>query len=212
MRPLQVTASTAVKERRLAALLAGRDPATLGLAEAVERAQILGSLEMAGIAASPEEIRRLLEARRAVPADAPFDLAALARWHSLVTGGPSRFRTAERAGGAPPEFIESRLLILEQWLSAESRRQLKPAQAGALVMARLLEILPFDSGNGRVARLAAAHLMVQAGAQPPILVGADVPHLTQCVAAAFQLDTGPLSALLEEAQARVLDVMIRALE
>lgn len=207
-----MTASTAVKERRLATLLAGRDPAALGLPGVVAEAQVTGSLELSGLATDEAARAALQKARRAVPADAPFTVEALMTWHAAVVGSPSRLRAEERAGAAPPEFVEGRLQIVEQWLSAESRRQLKPEQAGALAMARLLEILPFEQGNGRVARLAASHLMVQMGAAPPVLVGADAPRLAEAVEAAFQLATAPLSLLLEEASTRVLDVMIRALE
>jgi len=72
-------------------------------------------------------------------------------------------------------------------------------------------VLPFDEGNGRVARLAASHLMVRAGARPPILVAADEARLRQALQSAFQLHTEPLAALLEEASERSLDVMTRAL-
>lgn len=227
LKGLRVTTSAAVKEKRLSALLAGRDPATVaGLADAVEDAQILGSLELASQPATLDDVRaarqgggteaarRLLAARKAVRPDAPFEVGAVVAWHTALVG-PAGFRTRalpEEPQSSPPAFIEGRLAILEQWLSAESRRQLKPAQAGALVLARIMEILPFDEGNGRVARLAGSHLMVQAGARPPILVGGDAARLRETTAAAFQLHTEPLTALLDEASERVLDVMIRALE
>ena len=78
-------------------------------------------------------------------------------------------------------------------------------------MARILEIRPFERGNGRVARLAASHLMVRAGVRPPILAGTDAPRIEAGLAAAFQLATEPLSGLLEEASERALDVMIGVL-
>jgi hypothetical protein len=224
IRGLQVTSSTPVKERRLATLLAGRDPGALGLWDAVVDAEIAGSLQLAGIPTSRDVARaarsevgegdahRLYTARRRVAAAAPFALSHLTTWHAAIFGRPSCFRSTERPPAAPVAFIESRLGILEQWLNAESRRQLKPSQAGALVLARVLEILPFDEGNGRVARLAASHLMVQGGAPPPVLVAADGPRLQQAVEAAFRLETAPLSALLEEASARHLEIMIQALE
>jgi hypothetical protein len=227
VRGLNLTTSAAAKERRLTALLDGRDPATLGLREAIVDAQILGSLELSGVPATlddvraarqgqgPDAARRLYAASRAVPAAAPFSVSLLATWHAAVAGEPSRHRSGAAApewpGAAPPEFIGGRLEILEQWLTAESRRQLKPGQAGALVMARLLEIQPFAVGNGRVARLAASHLMVQAGSRPPLLGGADAPRLRAAVEAAFQLATEPLATLLDEASGRDVDVMIRAL-
>jgi hypothetical protein len=225
-RGLSVTTSTAVRERRLADLLAGRDPAELGLPQAVEDAQIVGSLELSGVCATPEDVREarggggpaavraLLLAHRAVPRDAPVSLSALKAWHETALGAPSRLRSTERPdwpGSAPVAFIESRLGILEHWLEAGSGRELKPSQAGALVLARLLEIRPFEEGNGRVARLAASHLMVRGGARPPILRGADGERLAATVQAAFQLVTEPLGALLDEASDRSLDVMIQAL-
>lgn len=94
----------------------------------------------------------------------------------------------------------------------ESGRELRAAQAGALALARIVEVLPFDEANGRVSRLAASHVMVRAGERPPILVKGDCPRLRAALQAAFRLDTEPLSRLLEEASARSLDVMIRALE
>jgi hypothetical protein len=213
LRGLRVTTSTAVKEKRLAALLAGRDPASLGLPEAVAAAQAAGSLELAELQ-GPEALGALRAAQRAVAPDAAFTVGALAAWHRAL-GTSAGFRTSPRPDApqsAPVPFIESRLVILEQWLSAESRQQLKPAQAGALVLARVMEILPFDEGNGRVARLAASHLMVQGGGRPPVLVGADKARLDDALAAAFQLHTEPLATLLDEASERVVDVMIRALE
>jgi Fic family protein len=79
-------------------------------------------------------------------------------------------------------------------------------------MARIVEILPFDDANGRVARLAASHLMVRAGGRPPVLVAADAARLGAAFQSAFQLVTEPLALLLEEASERALDVMIQTLE
>ena len=218
----------AVKERRLLALLGGRDPARLGLTEAVRDAQVAGSLELAGEPSTVDEVRaarkaaasssaaaRLLRAIDAVEPGSRLTVEALAVWQRAL-GLEAGYRTSERSREqgpppAPPEFIASRLAILQDWLSAESSRELKPAQAGALAMARILEIQPFERGNGRVARLAASHLMVRAGARPPVLVGADAPRIEACLRAAFQLATEPLTSLLEEASERALDVMIAAL-
>lgn len=226
---LRLAPSAALKEKRLASLLES-DPRDSRLREAVEDAQVMGSLELAGLRFSWEEatahrrdepppgpVAALHRALKAVDPQAPLAVEALLAWHGAVTGGPSRFRAAERLreGGPPPapvEFIPSRVAILEQWLNVESGHELKPAQAGALALARIVEILPFDDANGRVARLAASHLMVRAGARPPILVGADATRLAQALQAAFQLATEPLCALLEEASERALDVMIQTLE
>jgi Fic/DOC family len=227
---LRLAPSTALKEKRLAALLAGRDAAGLGLAGAVANAQLLGSLDLAGFAFTWEQVKAarrgepgpapllgLLRAQGLFEPTAPFGVAALGAWHAAAVGAPSTFRTAERPRvdappGAPPGFIAGRLSILEEWLGGESGRELKPVQQGALVLARVVEILPWDDANGRVARLAASHLMVRGGMRPPILVAGDRPRLEKALQAAFQLHTEPLATLLEEASERSLDVMIRVLE
>ncbi len=227
---LRLTASAALKERRLATLLAGRDPGEARLLETVEDAQLLGSLELAGCRFSWEEVRAsrsggpapapvawLRRAQRVVDPAAPLSVETLLAWHGAAAGGAGGLRTAERTregapAPAPAQFVRSRLAILEQWLNVESARELRPAQQGALALARIVEILPFDDANGRVSRLAASHLMVRAGARPPILVGADARRLVQALQAAFQLATEPLSALLEEASERSLDVLIQTLE
>ena len=229
-RLLRLSPSRALKEKRLAALRAGREEGHRLLREAVEDAQVAGSLALAGVEASPAdvrasrqgeggspEVRGLRAALDAVEKEAPFDVQALRRWHAALLGGDGHFRRGDRArpGGPPPApaaFVASRLEILQHWLQVESSRELSPAQAGALVLARVVEIAPFDDGNGRVARLASSHVMVRGGARPPVLVAGDRARLEQALQAAFQLHTEPLAALLDEASERSLDVMIQALE
>jgi hypothetical protein len=225
-RGLQVEPSRALKERRLRALLGEASESDPDLLSLVGDAQILGSLELAGFTASweavrsphpPEEVTALRRARAAVDPRAPLDRQVLLGWHAAVTGSSAGLRHAPRTreGGpppAPPEFVASRLGLLEEWLGMESGQELRPAQAGALALARIVEILPFDDANGRVSRLAASHLMVRAGARPPLLVKGDHPRLVAALQAAFRLETEPLARLLEEASDRCLDVMIQAME
>ena len=222
--------ATRVRERRLAALLeaAGRTPADPALAAVVEDAQLLGSLELAGLpfdwsavrasresGTGPEAVLAHRRARVAVKPGAPLTVAAVLAWHAALEG-PVGFRRGprEREGTppAPAPLVESRLALLETWLGSRSGADLRPEQAAALALARIVEILPFDEANGRVARLAASHLMVGGGRRPPILVAGDGPRLVKALQAAFALDTEPLSNLLEEASGRALDVMIQALE
>ncbi len=228
VRGLRLTASAALKEKRLAALLEGRDDAIA--TEALQDAQLLGSLELAGFGFTWDEVRAarrgqpspppvewLRQAHGAVDPKAPITVAVLLAWHGAATGGAGRLRNSERAreGGPPPApaaFIASRLAILEEWLAAPSGAELKPAQAGALVLARIVEIVPFDDANGRVARLAASHAMLRAGARRPVLVAGDATRLVRALQAGFQLVTEPLATLLDEASERALDVMIQSLE
>lgn len=191
-------------------------------------AQLLGSLELAGfrftwpeVRASrtegpgPEPIACYRQACAAVERGAPMTLAALRSWHEALMG-PVGFRRERReregAPAAPPALVENRLALLESWLESRSGHDLRPEQAAALTMARIVEVLPFDDGNGRVARLAASHVMVRGGKRPPILVAADGPRLVTALQSAFRLETEPLSMLLDEASDRALDVLIQALE
>ena len=215
---LKLAPSAAMKEKRLATLLAGRDAALPALVEALVSAQVRGSVELAGKAGTPEEADTTAALRRAVSAvdpRAPLTVEAILTWQAALTGERALRRQArDRPGGPPPapaEFVASRLAIVEEWLGGDSARELKAAQQGALVYARIMEILPFDRGNGLVARLAASHLMIRAGARRPILVGADGGRLEEALAAAFQLQTEPLARLLDDAAERALDVLIAAL-
>jgi len=226
---LRVSTSTAVKERRLQSLLAGREPQAAALEAAVEDAQLLGSLELAGFAvtwdevqaarrgeAAPASVLALRRAQRAVAAGEPFGVATLRAWNEALSPDAPGFRRNERsrdgASPAPPAFVESRLAILEGWLRSEGATALKPLAQAVLALARVVEILPFEDGNGRISRLAASHLMVAGGMRPPILVGGDTARLRAAIAAAFRFDTEPLGALLDEASGRSLDVMIQTLE
>jgi len=228
--PLRLRPSVAVKERRLASLLGerGRGLHDPHLASVVEDAQLLGSLEVSGFRVAWDEVRSsrssgggpaavlaLRRARSAVAPDAPFTVQALQVWHDTLAG-PAGFRRGERAReGAPPapaEFVPGRLQALEEWLQMAGSRDLRPEQAAAVALARIVEILPFDDANGRVSRLAASHLMVRGGMRPPILVAGDGPRLQAATLAAFRLETEPLVALLVEASVRALDVMIQTLE
>jgi len=194
----------------------------------VEDAQLLGSLELAGFDVTWAEVREarasgsgpqaVLAQRRAlsaVPPTAPLGLSALLAWHAAIEGPVGLRRGPRPRDGqptAPPELVESRLALLETWLGSRSGQDLRPEQAAALAMARIVEVLPFDDANGRVARLAASHLMVQGGSRPPILVAGDGPRLNSALEAAFRLETEALATLLDEASRRAIDVMIQALE
>ena len=227
--PLRPVTSAAVKERRLTTLLEqrGLEADDAGLAGLVEDAQLLGSLELAGLRFTWDEVRAsrergegpppivaLRRARAAVDHDAPLSVAAVRAWHEALAG-PVGFRTGERRrDGAPPapaDRIEERLASLVDWIEVAGTRDLAPDQAAAVALARLLEILPFDDANGRVSRLAASHVMVRGGMRPPVLVAGDAPRLRAAMESAFRMETGPLVELLSEASGRALDVMIQSL-
>ena len=215
-RLIRLAPSAALKERRLREARGESFELEPDLRRAVRDAQAIGSLELAGMAPAGDPLAALTRAQEAVDPQAPLTSGALLAWLGALTGEPPAFRRLDRTREnapppAPPAFIESRLATLEQWLSAESARELGPAAAGALVLARLTEILPFDVANGRVARLAASHVVVRAGGRPPVLTAADGERLQGALSAAFALQTEPLARLLDEAGERALDAMLAAL-
>jgi hypothetical protein len=225
-RGLRLQTSSGLKEKRLAALLAGRSEDEASLRSLVRDAQLLGSLELSGFAITwdavrastpPPEVEALRRAQLLLEPQATVTSGALLEWHRTLVGEAAGFRREARTreGGpppAPPEFVEGRLRLLEEWLGGDSGRELGAAQAGALTLARIVEVLPFEDANGRVSRLAASHVMVRAGARPPILVRADGERLRAALQQAFRLETEPLARLLEEASVRCLHVLIQALE
>jgi hypothetical protein len=217
-RLLRLVPSAALLEKRLRARLGERREQDVPLLrEAVEEAQVAGSRALAGRSDSAEDARRLRAALHAVAPAQPVTAEALRAWSAALTGLPAAWRSSERVreGGpepAPVAFIESRVRVLEQWLVEPSGRELAPAQLAALALVRVHEILPFEEGNGLVARLAASHLMVRGGARAPVLAGEDRARLDAALAAAYRLDTEPLCRLLDEGSARALEVMVRALE
>jgi hypothetical protein len=227
---LRLEPSVAAREKRLERLLAERglrrDDARL--AGVVEDAELVGSLELAGIRVSWEEARAsretgvgsgelavLRRARLAVAPRAPLTLSAIRAWHAALAG-PVGFRSAPVADGerrsAPVDLIEDRLTDLAEWLDSAGGAELGAEAKAAVALARIVEIRPFDDANGRVSRLAAAQLMARAGVPPPILVAGDAARLRATLEAAFRLETGPLVDLLREASGRVLQVMIQSLE
>jgi hypothetical protein len=226
---LRLEPSAAVREKRLLLLLGerGLDRSDAGLARIVEDAMLVGSLGLAGIQVSweeaqapgggPAQLVSLRRARAAVPLQAALTVEALRQWHAAIAGSTA-FRAKDEPArrDAPPSspsaFVADRLAGLVEWLEAPGASELGPEQKAAVALARIVEIRPFDDANGRVSRLAAAHLLERAGLGPPILVAGDASRLQATLEAAFRLETGPLVELVREASGRALDVMIQSLE
>ena len=226
---LRLEPSAALREKRLKQLLdeRGIDRGDAGLARIVEDAMLVGSLGLAGVQVSWEEARAtgdgpvelvaLRRARAAVTPEAALTVEAVQRWHAAIAG-PAGFRATDEPARtdarpkAPSAFVADRLAGLVEWLEAPGASELAPEQKAAVALARIVEIRPFDDANGRVSRLAAAHILERAGLGPPILVAGDAPRLQATLEAAFRLETGALVDLIREASGRALDVKIQALE
>lgn len=207
--------SAALKERQLQGLVGEGSAVPESALRDLADAQLLGSLELSGFAISwdeitadrngapvPEAAAVLRAASRAVNPAAAFSVEALETWQRALFGA-SVYRDEAVGPGAAR--------LLADWMVAPSARSLSPARQGALVLARLVEIRPFGPGTGRLSRLAASHVMVGAGARPPILVGADRERLDAALREAMSLATESLVALLDEASGRAVDVLLQSL-
>src|SRR5258708_3342264 len=129
---LRLAPSAAMKEKRLAALLAGRDAAAdPALAEALVTAQVRGSLELAGKAGTPEEADAAAALRRAVfPVDAQAPLTVTA-----ILTRQAALRAAHRMRGAGSRraiLVGGDAGRLEEALQASFQLQTEP-------LARLLD-------------------------------------------------------------------------
>ena len=207
--PLRLASDSPGIERRLRERLAAAPGARTPVLHAVAEAFVDGVVALARLDASAREAH--LAACAAVAVEQPLDRDALRRWHQAL-GGSGAWRSAVVEGAAPPEFVDGRVDLLVDWLGADGGRELPPAAAGALVLARLLEIEPFDTFNTSVALLAARHVMCRTGGLGPVLRESDREALRAAVPAAQAFETRPLADVLDQAAERALEVAVAALE
>ena len=139
---LKLAPSAAMKEKRLAVLLAGRDAAAdPALAEALVSAQVRGSLELAGRSGTPEEEEAAAALRRAISAvdpRAPLTVEAIQTWQEALTGARAlRAQDRDRTGGPPPAPARVRRLATRDRAGMAGWRQRAGAHGRAAGRARL---------------------------------------------------------------------------
>jgi fido (protein-threonine AMPylation protein) len=93
---------------------------------------------------------------------------------------------------APPEFIERSLDNMHVWVSSESFQQIHPIEQCSLVIARIVDIWPFASGNLTVALVAGNCLLKRGRLAPFSVTGSQRPELEKVVAQAMTIDMQPL--------------------
>ena len=187
---LQLT-GTELTEQEIEAARQGRFPPSFGPA--------LGALDRIG--------------RAAADRDPTVDLICEVHALSASLAGASPFRTVQiepqfqGAGLSPPQTVALRLGELLEWISGASGRDLETAPRATLFFARFLEISPFERANFRVAHLMLTFFAL-ADDQPPIWFEAeDAPGIREDVSRAFRFDTAPLTARIEGALHRSLDIV-----
>ncbi len=221
--PLKREAPGYALERRLNRLTAASDtgalPAlhTLRLELAVETLLLTGVAVDRDRAQENDALRAQLQAialieKSAEERDEP-DVELIRRVHQMANpGADGRFRASDakpqfrNARPSPPLFIGDKLDNLLDWLSAESSRQMFPAQRMALWFARFVEIAPFERGNFRTGHLLLSFFACSAGFPPMTLRLDESEPLREDLERAIVFDTAPLVSRFSDAMSRALRV------
>jgi hypothetical protein len=116
--------------------------------------------------------------------------------HSIIFDGSLRQHSMKplyRGQDCPdPQYIDRSLDNLFTWLSAESVAEIHPIERAALVLTRLADIWPFESGNLTAAIMLANISLGQAGFPPFFVPPEHKREFTTVVAQAMTIETQPL--------------------
>jgi Fic/DOC family len=120
----------------------------------------------------------------------------LLQMHSIVFGGGLRQQPLQplfRGQDSPdPEFIDRSLENFFSWLDAESIAEIHPIERAALVLTRIVDVWPFDSGNLTIAIMAANIGLRQAGLAPFFVLPEHRKEFNKVIAQALTIETQPL--------------------
>ncbi|PYS39692.1 MAG: hypothetical protein DMG14_13175 [Acidobacteria bacterium] len=116
--------------------------------------------------------------------------------HSIVFGGALRqhaMRPLFRGQDCPdPEFIDRSLDNFFAWLTAESVAEIHPIERAALVLSRIADIWPFESGNLTVAIMFGNTVLRQADLPPFFVLPKHKREFNTVIAQAMAIETQPL--------------------
>jgi hypothetical protein len=117
--------------------------------------------------------------------------------HAILFNGGTLRRTPlkpqYRGQDCPdPEFIDRSLDNFVKWLTAESFSEIHPIERAALVLTRIVDIWPFDSGNLSVAIVFANITLRSAGLAPFFVLPKHKKEFITVVAQAMSIETQPL--------------------
>src|SRR5690242_4783480 len=120
----------------------------------------------------------------------------LLKMHSLMFTGVLRQTSLAplfRGQDCPdPEFIDRSLDNFFHWLTAESVAEIHPIERAALVLTRLADIWPFDTGNLTSAVMLANIGLRQAGFSPFFVLPEHKKEFNTTVAQAMAIEMQPL--------------------
>jgi hypothetical protein len=122
--------------------------------------------------------------------------SGLLKMHSLMFTGVLRQTSLAplfRGQDCPdPQFIDRSLDNFFHWLTAESVAEIHPMERAALVLTRLVDIWPFDTGNLTSAIMLANIGLRQAGFAPFFVLPEHKKEFNTSVAQAMAIEMQPL--------------------
>ena len=144
-----------------------------------------------------EQLEGGVNARQARESVQELTKTGLLQIHSILfKGGVLRqtsMKPLYRGQDCPdPEFIERSLDNFVKWLSAESISEIHPIERAALVLTRIVDIWPFDSGNLSAAIMFANISLRDAGLAPFFVVPEHKKEFSTVIAQAMTIETQPL--------------------
>jgi hypothetical protein len=140
-----------------------------------------------------EGARNVREAREGVQ---EATKAGLLQMHSIMFTGELRLKSVQplfRGHDCPdPQFIDRSLDNFFNWLTAESISEIHPIERAALVLSRVVDIWPFETGNLTVAIMLANVGLRQTGLAPFFVLPEHKKEFMTVVAQAMAIETQPL--------------------
>src|SRR5262245_51351088 len=137
--------------------------------------------------------------------------AALYQIQSIVFGGQLRqepMKPLFRGQDCPdPEFIDRSLDNFVNWLSAESVAEIHPIERSALVLVRIADIWPFESGNLTCAIMFGNVVLKTAGLPPFFVLPEHKREFMTVIAQAMAIETQPLINAIYKTIKRELDAL-----
>lgn len=143
-----------------------------------------------------------------------LSIDVLLRFYHVATGQEDGFRRstpvlfAYRYNPLPPEEIPAAVDEQIRWTNRQEELE-NPFFKAAVLHNRLMEIYPFKTGNGIVARTATALYLAEQGF-PPVVTGMDEQTYNDAVIGYLKRgDSAPLTHALTEAVLAKLSLMLR---
>ncbi len=145
----------------------------------------------------------------------PLQSADLARLHERLfagvdpTAGKFREEKIPSHSGQSEFSIEAELIpaLLENslgWFTSESFQQIHEIEKTALVLIRLMDLLPFAKGNGIVARVFSSYYLLRSGYPPALIPSSLTSQYAMAIQNALHYDTQGIIDLIAQAVTNAL--------